>query len=35
MQRGLSGSDGERADAAFKIGNALFEHGGGGLAIRL
>jgi hypothetical protein len=31
MQRGLSGSDGERADAAFKIGNALFEHGGGGI----
>ena len=31
MQRGLSGRNRERADAAFEFGNALFEHGGGGI----
>ena len=29
MQRRLSGRDRERADAAFELGDALFEHGGG------
>ena len=29
MQRRLTGGDRERADAAFELGDALFEHGGG------
>ncbi len=29
MQRGLSGRDRERADAAFEVGDALLEYGGG------
>ncbi len=31
MQCGLSGRDRERADAAFELGDALFEHRGGGV----